>query len=158
MIVVRLTFRELQDAGYRGVDRQVYNVMGRTQPRYGASKKNAWEKNIEGTQGEKAVAKHYGIPWDGALGDYKAQDVGPLQVRATRRPDGCLLLHPEDDDADCFILAIIVSDGVVRLAGAISGRDGKRPQFWREGIERPAYFVPQSALGSLPFIIEYSTS
>ena len=151
MMRIRLTYGELQKAAIIGCKRQVWNLHTGCRPRYGADSSNDWQVHIDGCQGEAALAKYLGVPWNGALGDYGAADVGKWQVRATRHHrNGRLPLHPPDNDEDMFVLALILCDGVIDLAGQILCRDGKRQEFWTDpGTGRPAFFVPRRVLAPL---------
>ena len=121
--------------------------------RYHGQTAFGYDDHIVGLIGELALAKASNQFWNGSIGNLRAKDVGRLQVRATTRPGGCLLLHPTDADDDQHFL-VIVNDAVADIKGFILGRDGKARRYWRDndpvhGI-RAAYFVPQGVLEPVP--------
>lgn len=138
---VELTWPEVLQAAHVGVLRQVFALRHDKQDRYGCA--DSWTSHINGACGELAAAKALGLFWSGAIGDLRARDVGPYQIRATERLDGCLILHPDDDDNHPFVL-VVGSGQHYRLAGWILAREGKQDCWWRG--PRPAWFVPQSEL------------
>lgn len=147
MTRVRLEPHEIERAAKIGVDRSVQNITEARLPRYGAGSSPAWQLSIEGALAEAAVAKYLDVPWDGALGNYEAADVGPLQVRATEHTDGALIVHPDDKDDAIFILAR-GSQGEYELAGWIWGESAKHKFFWEapKNNGRPAFFVTANYL------------
>lgn len=117
---------------------------GKRRPRYGGDNDPKWE--IEGAHGEALVAQHTGIPWDGAIGNFDALDVGPYQVRATQNPDGRLLLHDEDKPARYVLVQLIGCEAGI-LKGWMYLKDGLRKEWWADPTgKRPAYFVPTARL------------
>lgn len=137
---------EMMQAALVAVMRQVTNIRDGRRHAHGLRDElTGWGAHIEGACGEYAVAKALGVFWNGALGDLRADDVGQLQVRATPRADGCLLLHDTDPDDRAFVLVTgALGEYVVR--GWVSAADGKQRRYWRDTTGRPCYFVPQSAL------------
>jgi hypothetical protein len=111
-----------------------------------------WGLHIEGAAAEMAVAKMRGAYWDGVWSeiDRERDDVAGIQVRSTTRNNGCLILHPSDNDRDLFYLAVGMAP-TFRIAGMIRAAHGKREEFWRTDTGRPAFFVPQSALHQVEF-------
>ena len=148
---VKLTPHEMYLAASVGMMRQVTNIRDGRQHKYGADPKEGWTVNIEGACGEAAVAKALGIYWNGALGNFKAKDVGAHQVRMTRHPGGHLLLHKEDADEDLFLLVTgFTGDYVIR--GWIQCFEGKKEEYWKSEFGRPdrsCYWVPQEALNPM---------
>jgi hypothetical protein len=150
-IRVRLTWSEVLIAANVGVMRNVQCLRGNLEPSASMGLDNTWTPNIEGAAGEMAVAKHFGRYWNGNIGDLKADDVGPLQVRTntSRRLDD-LILRPKDRDDRVYISVLSFLPEFV-LCGWITGIDGKREEWLREGSlgRPPCYFVPRDALESL---------
>jgi len=146
-VEVTLDPHEFLYAAMVGVTRQIGNLRGRRQNRYGAEHEDPWRLHIEGACGEMAVARHLGRYWSGALGNLKAADIGiGVQVRTRSQPDYDLILHPEDPDDDAFVLVTGCAPRFT-LRGWIYGRDGKDDRWWQDPAGgRPAYFVPQSVL------------
>jgi len=130
-----------------GCTRQIDNVWKpNLKNTYDAPPEQAFQFHVLGALGEMAVAKHYDLFWSGALGDYKAHDVGGAQVRTTAKPDGCLIVHARDADSDPFIF-VVQDKWNFWLRGWILGKDAKQLRFWRtQGVRTPAFFVPQDAL------------
>ena len=150
-----LSPKELYDAARVGVARQVLNLQSARQDRHGFVP-NPWEAHILGSVGEYAVAKITGKPWHGAatLENFKAPDVGHLQVRATSFPQGRLVLHPPDSDTVPWVCARVMGL-VVDIPGWMYGHEAKKPCYWQMvgGHKRPAFFVDNEHLhdiGTLP--------
>ena len=104
-------------------ERQRMNVARGIRDKYGATKGLALHEI--GVMGERAVAVWRNEPWTGNLGDFKAADVGELQVRTRTEQFHKLILHPADCDQDVFVLATILSSRLVELTGWLYGRMGK---------------------------------
>ena len=116
--------------------------------KYGATRD--WSEDIEGCLGEMALAKGLGEYWHGVQ-RVGGDDVGAgLEVRTTTYTNGHLLLHDDDHDDRRYYL-VTGSLGKYHLRGYIYGVDGKKREYWKDlaGNDRPAYFVPQSALQEL---------
>lgn len=143
---IELTNHNLQTAGLVGVGRNIKGL--KNEGRYGCVTATVgWQVHCDGACGEMALAKYLGVFWDGNMGNFKAADVGALQVRTTQRAAGSLILHPGDKDEDVFILVLSHNLPSFLLRGWIYGHEGKVQKWWRDGTEgRPAFFVPQSAL------------
>lgn len=148
-IPVVLAPAEMMQAATVGLIRQLQNLRDQREPAHGAGDEKDWQKHVEGALGEFALAKVLDRFPSGAHG-FRARDVGKWQVRTTRHPDGRLILHHSDADDDRFVLVTGVNGDYV-LRGWILGRDGKQQKWWVDpsGKNRPAYFVPQSALRPL---------
>lgn len=152
---IKLTEEQMAHGISVGKARQEYNISVKANDRYGydGDVVEGTKIAIAGALGEKAVAVALNVLWDGALGDYRAKDVGGYQVRSTPYPDGHLLLHNEDEDNDIFIL-ITGKDGPYILQGWTIGRHGKLDEYLKRTIKRPCYFVPQSQLYSMEILPE----
>lgn len=110
-----------------------------------ANDSDGLQNDADGCLGEFAFAKAFNRFWNGKIGHVTNGDVGKVEVRSTRRPDGRLILHPEDLDDGRYVLARI-NRNRVDLRGWIYGKDGKQQQFWVTSVGRPAFFVPDEAL------------
>lgn len=149
MSTVTLTWAEVASGIHAAGMRRIYNLRNGRQPIYGEPH-DPWAADVEGALAEMAVAKHMDRYWSPASSQAPHTipgDVGPLQVRSTTRPNGCLILHPNDPDEAVFWL-VTGSAPTYTLAGWIRGADGKLEQYWREDTGRPAFFVPQTALNA----------
>jgi hypothetical protein len=144
--VIKLEDFELMAASQVGCRRVVSSLKKNLQDKYGAGDANAWQIGIDGACSEMAVAKRFNVYWNASVDTFKLPDVGPLQVRSTRRSEGKLILHPEDSDDEVFILVTIYRD-IYTLRGWILGKDGKQDGFWDDPAGgRPAFFVWQRYL------------
>lgn len=79
-------------------------------------------------------------------------DVAGKQIRSTTHINGRLILHPDDDDNQVFVLAI---DRCPKydFIGEIQAGMGKRPEFWPGPYDnRPAFFVPRNAEGFVHYV------
>ena len=143
---VNLSPSEMMLAAHAGVMRQVENKKLGRKPFYGAGSNNDWQLNIEGCAGEYALAKYLGVHWSGK-GEFRAPDVGVVDVRTTTHENGRLILHPDDPDDRVFWL-VTGRNGDYIVRGWILGLDGKKEEFWSDpsGKGRSAFFIPQSAL------------
>ena len=121
--------------------------------------------HVQGALAEYAVALMLGRKWDGKLFDNEdwlqwrdhGHDVDGLEVRSTKRPDGCLLLHPKDRDDAPFVL-VIPESSLFTIRGWCFGREGKLPKYWRDvGYGRPCYYVPQAVLRPTSSLREETT-
>ena len=141
---VNLTSWEMLLAAQAGIMRQVENLKIGRSAAHGAGDKNDWQLHIEGALGEYALAKHLGIFWDGK-GKLRAPDVGEMDVRTRGE-------HTHKLVSTILIRTIGFSgchwkNGDYAIRGKIVGRDGKRPEYWKDPVGgRPGYFVPPSKL------------
>lgn len=147
MIVARLTALEVMQVALIGIQRRVGLLDAPDIHGYDAGAWKAWGNDIEGAAAEYVVARHYGKVWNALVSKpaRRLGDVGAAEVRASRHPNGCLLLHESDPDDRGFIL-VVGACPEFKIVGWIKARDGKREEFWRTDTGRPAFFVPQSAL------------
>lgn len=143
---ITLTPHNLFFAGLVGVSRHVKDLGRKTN--HGADKiKDGFQNDCVGACGEMVVAKWLDAFWDGAMGNFRAKDAGGLQVRTSTLAIASLILHPEDQSHDIFILVLAHQSPTFRLAGWLHGLDGKNRKYWRDGQKgRPAFFVPQADL------------
>lgn len=151
MIRVHLTEAETRFAMNVGVARLGADLYANLGGRYGKNEDLAdrrCEIDIVGALGEMAVAKALDKFWAGALGNFKAADVGRVQVRATARLNGSLLLHSPDTDEAAFVLVVGLPPDLW-IPGWILARAGKNSKWVRKDTGRPAFFVPQAALRPL---------
>lgn len=149
MIVVTLTYPEVWIGALAGVMRRIQNMKLGTKREYGQNE-GGWQADIMSCLGEMALAKHLDRFWGGAIGNYRAADVGKnfYQVRGTEWQNGRLLLHPKDGDNVPHTLAR-VKDRTVTLVGWAWGHEGKNEEYFKavpQHPDRPCYFVPNEIL------------
>ena len=141
---VRLSKSEMFTAGVIGLFRRLESL-GRD--KHGSQA--GWEDEIEGACAEKAVAKLLDVYYDESVGRFRGStlgDVGQLEVRWTGRPDGCLIIRPDDNMSRRFVL-VTGNLGAYRVPGWITGRDARRDEWHKAPNGRPpAWFVPQRNL------------
>lgn len=118
-----------------------------------------WQREIEGVLGELVVASVFGVYWRGAADDGsegQPDDVDGMQVRATPRLDGCLIVHRKDLDDAPFILVCGIPP-TFTIPGWLTGAAAKQLRWWRNDVRSPAYFVPQSELHPIEQLIAQRT-
>jgi hypothetical protein len=144
MIRVDLTYDEMLFATLIGATRQLNDVRAGLQNKHGLATGEGrdFQCNIEGAIGECTVAKLTCRYWNGAIGNFKADDVGHLQVRLTYRPRGSLIVRPPDRDDRPFVLVQGGSGFTFHVVGWMMGRDAKVRGEWKAPNGRaPAWFV-----------------
>lgn len=153
---VQLTLSEILIGSFVGVMRHVQDMKRKYEDAHGGDGNlKDWQVDCEGALGEMALAKHLGFYWSGNIGNVKAPDVGPYEVRTAGEHWHHLLLHPTDKDDRPYVL-VTGKDGRYRLQGWILGRDGKQQRWWKEKVNgRPCFFVPQSALQPIDTLKHY---
>lgn len=147
-IPVTLDWNEVGIAARVGVQRMIRALARGRAPAHGGpgNDGNGWGLHIEGAASEMAAAKIMGRYWPAAVDPDYEGDLGPrLHVRSTPRPDGCLILHPNDADDGAFYL-MVGQIPTFSMVGWIHATAGKVEQFWRTDVRAPAFFVPQSEL------------
>lgn len=143
-IPVTLTVREKEIAWFVA---QLRNKKGEEAGadgnKYGKPDKTQLILHYIGCLGEMALAKGLNRYWSGAgQGFHDDDDVGGLQARATKHPDGCLLVRKDDaDDAPYFCL--IGEDGTYDIVGWAYGYEAKRVRPQERAGRPAAYFYPQ---------------
>ena len=106
------------------------------------------EQEITGACGEMAVCKALGKFWTPSVNTFHTvADVVPaIEVRATRREDGCLIVR-ENDPSDRYYFLVVGEPPVVQVVGYMLGAQAKHPTFMRDpNGHRASYFVPQNLL------------
>jgi hypothetical protein len=106
-----------------------------------------WKSAIEGALAEMAVAKHFNMYMDPALGKFGEADVGTLHVRSTKWPNGKLRIGKEER-VGRYIL-VIGDLNTWHIAGWIDAEDGRRPEWLyaiKEDRPEPNFWVPQKEL------------
>lgn len=116
-----------------------------------------WSTEIESCCAEIALAKTLDRYWSGGVfdGQRAAFDVGDKQVRHTVYANGALIIYPEDDPEQRFVLVTGRAPNYV-LRGWLRGKDaqdkGHDHPWWTDPPKKrsPSWWVPQSALRPLP--------
>jgi len=139
---VKYTTSEILHAYLVAGQRQAQDLIENRKPIFGVGN-DCWTANISGALGELALAKATGKYWSGALGDFRADDVGTFQARATFHANGGLRLYPKDDD-DKFFFLIRIDGLIADVYGYMRCRKGKLDQFWKE--EWGCWLVPAEML------------
>jgi len=149
-MIVTLTPVEAFTAALIGVMRHVQDIRdARKADIYGMPNGNPWVFDIEGALGEQVISKLFKLRWDGSVGNLYAKDVGKLQVRATSRQEGRLILHHRDNDNDIFFLVICPLGNSLdfNVVGWCYAKDGKQPEYVSDPVGgRKAFFVERDAL------------
>jgi len=144
-VTYSLPWFDLFQGALVGVSRRIDNLRKRNVHEPHGGPDDPWEADILGACGELAVARYVDRFWSGQLGNYKARDVGPLQVRTSHHENGRLILHETDHDDQIYILVVGELPSLT-LAGWKYARDGKQPEFWAAPKGRWAFWVPQQRL------------
>jgi hypothetical protein len=118
--------------------------------------------DVIGAEGELAVSKGLGLPWDGEWLPIESwdtwkldgHDVGQIEVRSTKHASGRLILHPNDKDFSPYVLVISTNSPEFRLAGWCFGNEGKKSSYWRTNVPKPCYMVPQERLYPMADLIK----
>jgi hypothetical protein len=155
--IVKLTGAEILIAHHVAAMRQVQSIKSGIEHKFGAVRQgNEWMDTL-GCFGELAVAKALNLFWVGTIGAYNKKDVGGLvEVRTMQKAHHNLILHPEDDDNDPFVLCYYASAQSIALVGWLFACDGKRPEYWKDPVGgRPAFFVPSSMLRPISELREW---
>ena len=125
----------------------------------GVVKGNSLTRDIEGAEGEIAVAVALGLDtpvestaalsismWDKWKLTPAATDLPGIDVRCTTYANGRLLLDYKDKADRPYVLVIKQHPNRFTIAGWCYGREGKQRKYWNDHLPRPCYAVPQSDL------------
>lgn len=158
MIEVTLTTDELHQAVAVAAQRRISCIFGRkVAQHYDDLDGGEWSTEIESCCAEIAVAKWMGLYWAGGVfsGKRAEHDVGNKQVRHTVYPNGCLIIYPEDNPDDRYIL-VTGKAPTYRIVGWMLGREvmraGKESDWWKLPVKKrsPSWWVPQKCLRAMP--------
>jgi hypothetical protein len=151
MTDVALSWSELRRAALAGIDRHLYALAHGQSDRHNApSAERGWQLDIQGAIAECVAARALNLYWAG--GRSLEGDIGPYQVRSTVRPNGRLVVNPDDPPDAVFILVVGIPP-CFRVPGWILGGDAQQDRYWTPGAQSPAYFVPQTALHPLTELV-----
>jgi hypothetical protein len=125
-----------------------------------------FHEELIGALGEIAFGKASGKYFLPRLNTFHGTSdcLSDIEVRATDRQDGSLIVRNNDEGGRRFVLAIVSDDPeecpqskhttLVRLMGWISCEDAKQSQWLRNpNGRRPSWFVPQDCLKSMAEVI-----
>ena len=151
-----LTWEQLEFAAKVGLQRNIQCLKEGRFHRYGSKKPEmGWTWNCEGAAGEYLVALEFRFPWDGNLGNFRADDAGPLQVRTSPKHNADLRLHDSDKDHKAFVLVTGVAPNLV-MRGWLFAHEGKKNRYWRDGAKgQPAYWIKQRYLRPMETLARY---
>lgn len=149
-IFIRLTEAEIMTAAIEGVKRQNHVIQGHLQGDKNEPKNNCWHRHIEGCLSESALAKHFGVYWQGKGNPGDEDFAGGIEARSADSDYKRLILQPKDKDDSKFYF-LTGQYGTYKLRGWIMGIDGKQPEYWDQpkGAWQPAYFVPTDKLSPI---------
>lgn len=144
---VTLSWSEVMFTAIVGCMRHVHALRQGRKHSAGAPEDLGWQMHIEGAAGEFALAKAFGLFWNGTIGIINADDVGRFQVRTSPHERDHLIVRPEDPEDRPFVFVTGRSPRF-HLRGWIYAGEAKRTRFWTDkGNGRPpAYFIPCTAL------------
>ena len=152
--VVSLSWGEIRIAALVGIDRYLRAIARARTPNLRTTVNN-WEAHIVGALGECAVATALDLHWNAGSPDLDHDgDLARLQIRATTRSSGGLIVRPRDDDLSVFVL-VIEDPPRFYLPGWITGAEAKSERYYRDpdsSIGDPYFLVPQSALRPLDYL------
>jgi hypothetical protein len=147
---VVLSWAEVSLGSWIGVRRRI-TAMARARSEPAGTARDVWSIDVEGACAEMAVARHMGSYWH-ALADAVSTlpgDCGALQIRHTARPDGRLIIRPNDNPEAVYVLVTGCAPRFT-IVGSLKGSDARRAEWWEAPNDRPGcWFAPQSALSPL---------
>lgn len=112
------------------------------------------DMDVESMLGEMAVAKYLGIYWCGGINSFKGCDVGPFQVRWTKRPNGRLVCDRNDKIKEPFVL-VIGNKGIYFVVGWAWGYEIRRDGEWNSVVPN-AWALSQEKLRPVSTLFEES--
>lgn len=148
-VLVTLSSDECLFGASVGIKRHLQDLSEGRQPRFG-DKEIMAIFNIVGAWGEQAAAKYIGCEWTGSLGDFKAQDAGPYQVRTSMRDCGLNIYDWDESNGslDRWFISVRGAAPTLKILGCLYGRDAIRPEFRVRG----GYFVGASRLKHIHYL------
>ena len=144
-MLIELKGYEMMQGALCGIMRQLTNLKKGHKNAHGLGNGKDWQVNVEGALAEMALAKFLDVYWTN--GEFRAPDVGVVDVRSTHHMNGCLIVHDEDDSGRVFWL-LTGENGKYTIRGWMYGYEAQnKEKYWKDPVGgRPAYFVPQSDL------------
>lgn len=137
MTEIILTWPEVLLGVNAGIMRRVSAMRrGRCNP-FPEEGRSIWDRDINGSLAEVAVAKWAGAFWSGTVGRIDTPDVGNLQVRSKTQDGERLVIRPDDKDDEVFV-SVLVQPPSCRLCGWLYAGEAKRPEWV---VSTGCYFV-----------------
>lgn len=144
-VPITLTAAEIMQACTVGAMRQADSMAKGRKEAYGADGDPLY-KHILGAAGEIAVARVIGRYWGGDVGTFKSADIGRnIQVRTRSKHDWDLLVRPDANDDDVYVLVTGCPTHLV-VRGWMKAARAKAYPLKPHGGRPPAHFVPQADL------------
>lgn len=102
-----------------------------------------------GLTAELAFARWLHVPYAYKPYDKLDADVMGYQIKATERPDGCLIKQSHMPNG-VYVLGIVDEvKSTVTFKGWVLSQEIHQQCYWRSDVPKPAYFVPQTELWSM---------
>ena len=158
-VQITLTWHEVMLGGMTGLMRQVKVMQRESRDAHGFDGQRGLIVHVEGALGELAVAKAIDRHWAARVDTYKGADLGDrIQVRTRSKPYYELIVRPDDQDAEAFVLVTGQCPTYV-VHGWLWGGEAKQSRWWKDlGNDRPpAWIVPQADLrdmAELPLAVD----
>jgi hypothetical protein len=148
MLRVTLTWPEVSMGAAVGMRRHMSALSKGLKDKHGYDG-DGWGPHIEGALGEMAVAKAFGVYWDGSVDTFKLPDLPGIQVRTRPKHDYDLIIRDTDSPEDTYVLVTGTAPSY-RVVGWIDGQVGMRHDWSAKHAGRPtAFFVPIKSLNSI---------
>jgi hypothetical protein len=128
-----------------GIMRQVEDIKAKKKSFSGEKPELAWQRHIEGSLTECAMAKYLNVYWSKQA--WPNPDVGNIDVRSTHWEHGDLRIEPKDPDERKFYLLTGIN-GTYIIRGWIYAKDAKQDKYLKtyDKEREMKYFVPQTDL------------
>ena len=147
-VPIKLDWNEVLVAANVGVLRHMVALRRDLKPGNFVGFENAWTLEIEGAQGELAVANHLSCYWAWNIGYTDRRDVGGYQVKTncSRRLDD-LIIQPKNAVDDIYIGVLSFCPDFY-ITGWINWTEALKKKYpLSERVPgRAAHFIPRSAL------------
>lgn len=148
MIPVKLEWYEMIEGAHCGLLRKIENM--RKYPSVRSVAGDEWQNHIEGACAEVAVSKYLNVYWPASVNTMFSPDMGKYEVRCRSNHNWDLIVREKDAD-DLMVILVTGSAPNFIIRGWIRAGEAKQAKWIKDygNYQRPAYFVPQSALKPL---------
>lgn len=145
MIAVTLTEWEVAVGGFVGVLRQSESIRRKLKSK--AVSESPFQISVEGALGEMAVAKALNRFWCCGVNSFKKADIGiDIQVRCRSRPDGELIVRPNDNEDHYYVL-VTGQAPTYTVHGFLQGKEAQRDEWVKNPFGKgEAWFCPLQSL------------